>query len=93
MESGVVEQTSGISRECVETAYSFMHQKQRIYAHSTLAWQRDDIEVAIASYVDDMNPQLYESLAGGRQDFLRDHARFLDDITRAVEQLEGMLSW
>ena len=93
MEKRVVEQTSGISRECVETAYSFMHQKQRIYAHSTLAWQRDDIEVAIASYVDDMNPQLYESLAGGRQDFLRDHARFLDDITRAVEQMEEMLSW
>ena len=81
----------GVSKECVETAYSFMHQKQRIYAHSTLAWQRDDIEVAIASYVDGMNPQLYRVLSGGRLDFLRDHARFLDDITRAVEKLEGML--
>lgn len=91
MENRVVEQTSDISRECVETAYSFMHQKQRIYAHSTLAWQRDDIEVAIASYVDGMNPQLYRMLSGGRLDFLRDHARFLDDITRAVEQMEGML--
>lgn len=86
-----MEQTSDISRECVETAYSFMHQKQRIYAHSTLAWQRDDIEVAIASYVDGMNPQLYRVLSGGRLDFLRDHEHFLDDITRAVEQMEEML--
>lgn len=93
MEGGVVNRPMGVSKECVETAYSFMHQKQRIYAHSTLAWQRDDIEVAIASYVDDMNPQLYRALAGGRHDFLRDHGRFLDDITRAVEKLEGMLSW
>jgi hypothetical protein len=92
MEKRVVEQTSDISRECVETAYSFMHQKQRIYAHSTLAWQRDDIEVAIASYVDDMNPQLYAAMAGGRTDYLRDHTHFADDITRAVELLEGMLS-
>lgn len=92
MENRVVEQTSDISRECVETAYSFMHQKQRIYAHSTLAWQRDDIEVAIASYVDDMNPQLYAAMAGGRTDYLRDHTHFADDITRAVELLEGMLS-
>lgn len=93
MEGGVVNRPMGVSKECVETAYSFMHQKQRIYAHSTLAWQRDDIEVAIASYVDDMNPQLYRVLSGGRLDFLRDHGRFLDDITRAVEKLEGMLSW
>ena len=93
MEGGVVNRPMGVSKECVETAYSFMHQKQRIYAHSTLAWQRDDIEVAIASYVDGMNPQLYRVLSGGRLDFLRDHGRFLDDITRAVEKLEGMLSW
>lgn len=92
MKGGVVNRPMGVSKECVETAYSFLHQKQRVYAHSTLAWQRDDIEVAIASYVDDMNPQLYAAMAGGRTDYLRDHMHFADDITRAVELLEGMLS-
>ena len=49
-----------ITKDSIETAYSFFHQKERIYLHSTLGWQRDDIEYAIESYVDDMNPELYE---------------------------------
>ena len=56
-----------------------------------LDWQKDDIEVAIASYADDMSQELYDAISGGRADFLRDHKRFLDDITQAVERLEGML--
>ena len=79
------------SRHSIETAYSFMHQKRNVYIHSTLAWQRDDIEYAIAQYVDEMNAELLEALSDGRADFLRDHRRFEQDITRAVERLEAML--
>ena len=80
-----------ITRDSIETAYSFLHQKQRIYVHSTLDWQRDDIELAIGSYVNDMSLELYEAISDGRADFLRDHKRFTEDITQAVERLENML--
>ena len=80
-----------ITKDSIETAYSFFHQKQRIYAHSTLDWQKDDIEIAIASYVDEMSQELLETISGGRSDFLRDHKRFQEDITKAVELLENML--
>ena len=82
---------SMITKDSIETAYSFFHQKQRIYAHSTLDWQKDDIEIAIASYVDEMSQELLEAISGGRGDFLRDHKRFQEDITKAVEILEKML--
>ena len=80
-----------ITKDSIETAYSFMHQKQRIYVYSTLDWQKDDIEIAIASYVDDMSKELYDAISDGREDFLRDHKRFRDDITIAVEKLEKLL--
>jgi len=80
-----------ITRDSIETAYSFLHQKRNVYIHSSLDWQRDDIEYAIASYVDDMSPELLNTISGGRADFLKDHQRFAGDITYAVEQLEGML--
>jgi hypothetical protein len=68
-----------------------LHQKQRVYVYSTLNWQKDDIEIAIASYVDDMSKELYDTISGGRADFLRDHKQFQEDITLAVEKLEKML--
>ena len=80
-----------ITRNSIETAYSFLHQKRQVYIHSSLDWQKDDIEYAIASYADDMSQELYDMIAEGRSDFLRDHDRFQEDITIAVEQLEGML--
>ena len=80
-----------ITKDSIETAYSFMHQKQRIYVYSTLDWQKDDIEIAIASYVDEMSKELYDAISDGREDFLRDHKRFRDDITMAVEKLEKLL--
>lgn len=43
-----------ITRAGIETAYCFLHQKERVYAHSTMDWQRDDIEYAISSFADDM---------------------------------------
>ena len=76
-----------ITKDSIETAYSFLHQKQRIYIHSTLDWQKDDIEIAIA----EMSPELLDAISGGRADFLRDHKRFQEDITKAVETLENMV--
>ena len=43
-------------------------------------------------YTNEMSPALYLLLSGGRPDFLRDHACFLQDITCAVSQLEQMLT-
>ena len=80
-----------ITKDSIETAYSFLHQKRNVYIHSTLDWQKDDIELAIGSYVDDMSQELYEDISDGRADFLRDHKRFGDDITLAVEKLENKL--
>ena len=80
-----------ITKDSIETTYSFLHQKRNVYIHSSLEWQKDDIEYSIGSYVDDMSQELYEVLSNGRTDFLRDHKRFQEDITLAVEQLEIML--
>ena len=80
-----------ITKDSIETAYSFLHQKRNVYIHSSLDWQKDDIEIAIASYVDDMSQELYDTIADDRADFLRDHKRFQEDITKAVEILENML--
>ena len=93
-----------ITKDSIETAYSFLHQKRRstsgrllptgrknVYIHSTLDWQKDDIECAIGTYVDDMSQELYEAISDGRSEFLRDHKRFGEDITQAVDKLEEML--
>ena len=80
-----------ITKDSIETAYSFLHQKRNVYIHSSLDWQKDDIELAIGSYVDDMSQELYEAISDNRVDFLRDHKRFGEDITLAVEILEKLL--
>ena len=80
-----------ITKDSIETAYSFLHQKRNVYIHSTLDWQKDDIEMAIGSYVDDMSQELYEAISDGRADFLRDHKRVGEDITLAVDRLEQKL--
>ena len=80
-----------ITKDSIETAYSFLHQKRQVYIHSSLDWQKDDIEYAIASYADDMSQELYEVLSDHRSDFIRDHKRFEKDITEVVKQLESML--
>ena len=81
-----------ITKDSIETAYSFLHQKRNVYIHSSLDWQKDDIELAIGGYVDNMSQELYEAISDGRADFLRDHKRFGEDITLAVNLLETMLS-
>lgn len=80
-----------ITKESIETAYCFLHQKQRVYQFSTMDWQKDDIECAIASYVDDMPRELYDLIAEGREDYLLDHGRFGEDMIHGVEVLEKML--
>jgi len=80
-----------ITQDSIETAYSFLHQKRNVYVHSPLDWQREDIEYAVATYVEGMSQELYGEISGGKPDFLRDHLRFQEDITQAVEQLEEML--
>jgi hypothetical protein len=85
------ERGRALLKDSIETAYSFLHQKRNVYIHSTIDWQKDDIELAIGSYVDDMSQELYEAISDGRADFLRDHKRFGEDITLAVDRLEKKL--
>ena len=80
-----------VTKDSIETAYSFLHQKRNVYVHSTMEWQRDDIEHAVASFVDEMSKELLEVISQGRSDFLKDHEKFDDDITLAVQQLEQLL--
>ncbi len=84
-----MEQTN-ITKDCVESAYCFFHQKLRVYEFSHNPVQRDDIEYAISQYVEGMNPQLYQLLASDRKDFLLDHTRFEQDMREALEQLSSM---
>jgi len=80
-----------INKYAIESAYTFFHQKQRVYQYSMLDWQKDDIEYAIEDYVSQMDSKLYELISGGRTDFLRSHTTFAEDILHALEQLEQML--
>ena len=60
-------------KDSIESAYCFFHQKWRVYAHSTIPSQKDDIEYAISSYVQDMDKALYSHIAHGKEDFLCEH--------------------
>lgn len=80
-----------ITRDCIESAYCFIHQKLRVFEFSTNPTQRDDIEYAIAQYVEGMNPLLYQFLSQGRKEFLLDHVNFEKDMREAQEKLEGMM--
>ena len=80
-----------ITQDAIETAYCFFHQKERVYAHSTMDWQKDDIEYAISSYIETMDKELYLKLSNGKEDFLCSHASFHDDLKYAVAKLEDML--
>lgn len=75
----------------IESAYSFFHQKYRVYEYSHSDGQKDDIEYAISNYVEQMNPSLYEYLSAGRKDYLLSHSSFSHDMEDAIDQLEKML--
>lgn len=77
-----------INKDSIESAYCFLHQKYRVYEFSNSETQRDDIEFAIASYVNDMNKELYAQLAKGREEFLCNHTTFTSDMQEAINELE-----
>lgn len=80
-----------IHKDSIEAAYCFIHQKWRVYKFSNLEWQKDDIEYAIASYVEGMDRELYTAIAQGKADFLTDHISFAADMQAAEERLESMM--
>lgn len=80
-----------MERGVIEQAYSFFHQKLRVYEFSRSETQRDDIEYAISSYVDGMSPELYSLLSGGDSCYLRSHPSFEGDLRDAVCRMEAML--
>ena len=80
-----------VTKDSIEAAYCFFHQKLRVYEYSRNPTQRDDIEYAISQYVDGMNPLLYQQIAGGKPDFLLDHTSFEQDMRDAITQLERSL--
>jgi len=80
-----------ITKDAIESAYCFFHQKQRIYQYSTLDWQKDDIEYAIGDYVDNMNKELYSILSKGREHYLHTHTTFADELLEAVNKLDEMM--
>lgn len=75
----------------IEQAYCFVHQKRRVYEHSTMEWQKDDIEYAIGQYADGMEPDLLAAIAQGKADFLNDHRSFASDLMLAEERLEKLM--
>ena len=79
------------SPHSIESAYCFFHQKWRVYQYSNSPQQKEEIEYAIASYVESMNSELYAQLANGRTDFLLSHSTLSSDIASAVAALEAML--
>lgn len=78
-------------RNSIEQAFCFFHQKWRVYSGKSSEAQKDDIEFAISSYADRMNPELFKVISGGDQSFLREHAGFEHDITEALRKLEAMM--
>lgn len=82
---------ASVSREAIETAYCLLHQKLRVYEYSSMEWQRDDIEYAIAQHVGEMPADLYNALSNHQPDFLLDHLRFEQDMRQAVELMEQWL--
>ena len=75
----------------IEQAYAFFHQKERVYRFSTSEAEKDHIEDAISSYVNQMSQELYSALSDGSVTFLREHTTFAEDISVAVDKLERWL--
>lgn len=77
--------------DSVASAYAFFHQKWRVYAHSSIPSQKDDIEYAISSYVESMDRNLYKDMAGHRDDFLVNHVHFSQDMKAALAFLGAIM--
>ena len=81
-----------VDRSVIEQAYSFFHQKLKVYEHSTSEREMDHIEDTIASYADAMSPALFRELSGGHSAFLHEHTTFPEDLRQSVAAMESMLS-
>lgn len=81
-----------MDRSVIEQAYSFFHQKLKVYEHSTSEKEMDHIEDTIAFYADAMSPSLFRELSGGHSAFLHEHPMFLADLRHSVAAMETMLS-
>lgn len=75
----------------VEQAYAFFHQKEKVYRFSPSERERDHIEDAISSYVNQMSPALYSALSEGSTSYLREHSTFPEDLRDAVSKLEKVI--
>ena len=53
--------------------------------------QKEDIEYAIRSYVENMDKSLYAEISDGNTDFLMSHKSFVWDMPQAIDRLERML--
>ena len=80
-----------ITKDSIEAAYCFFHQKYQVYAFSNSERQKDDIEYAISLYVEQMNSELYKRLGNGRDEFLLTHTRFAEDMQEAIKTLSQLL--
>ena len=83
---------SAPNRHIIEQAYAFFHQKERVYSHSSSEAEKDHIENAIASYVNDMSPELHACLSGGDDAYLKEHSGFGEQLRDAIKKMERMLS-
>lgn len=79
-----------ITKDSIETAYCFFHQKWQVYRNSTMEWQKEDIEYAISLYVERMNQELYALLSQGREEYLQQPETFAFDLADAVDKLDKM---
>lgn len=80
-----------VTKDSIEEAYSFFHQKWNLYQLIENESVKDDIEYAINSYTEAMSSELYEKIAEGKPEFLRSHSGFAEDMANAVERLENLL--
>ena len=62
------------SKDSIEAAYCFFHQKWRVYEFSNMEWQKEDIEYAIAQYVDDRPHDVRSRHTGSRGTAIGDDA-------------------
>ena len=80
-----------ITKDSIEEAYSFFHQKWNLYQLIDKESVKDHIEYTISSYTEAMNSELYEKIAEGKSEFLRSHSDFAEDMSNAVNRLEKLL--
>ena len=80
-----------MDHSAIEQAYAFFHQKEKVYRFSTSEAEKDHIEDAISSYVNQMSPELYEALSEGSDTFLQEHPTFQENIREALIKLESWL--